>query len=545
VSTLGLAWRLLVGRLERHLLTAAVVALGVAMMLATAASGDAARGAFRSLAGRYPLVVGGEVGAVPLVLGALTRLQELPGHVDGAVVSALRADPRVEVAVPVEGGHQLDGFAVLGTTPDYLRPRERYPLARGRSFEEGAAEALLGARVAPGLGLGLGDELAIDHDHGGDHSPLSLQVVGVLAETGTDADRTVFVPVEAIQASHGGTTEVGAVLVRPVDDRALLDLQEQWEARPGVQVALTGQTLRRVSDQLAAGGKLLRVLVGGVLAITLLALVLAVYGSALDQAREVAVLRMLGARRGQVMVVMGLISLAVVAAGTVAGVGVGALLATAAEGILRGQLGLEAEVDLASGPVLGSLLTVVALLSLAGIQPAIAAYAVPAAEALADPAGGQATRIYLGWSTRVLVALIVAAWGLQALSTHGGEQVSIPLDEPSRALFVALAGWNDGPPPPPIDTLDGQALTVQGYMYALGDPYTVEDFFLIAVNPRLPRCPFCYRSPGKTERIGVYGGGRTLDLLPGPVSVTGTLRADRSADDPLAIDLDRLDAIFP
>ena len=39
MSTLGLVWRLLAGRLERHLLTAAVVALGVAMMLAAAASG--------------------------------------------------------------------------------------------------------------------------------------------------------------------------------------------------------------------------------------------------------------------------------------------------------------------------------------------------------------------------------------------------------------------------------------------------------------------------------------------------------------------------
>ena len=545
MSTLGLVWRLLAGRLERHLLTAAVVALGVAMMLAAASSGEAARGAFRSLAGRYPLVIGGEVGAVPLVLGALTGLQELPGHVDGAVVSALRADPRVEVAVPVEGGHQIDGFAVLGTTPDYLRPRERYPLARGRSFEEGAAEALLGAAAAPGLGLGLGDDLEVGHDHGGAHPVLALRVVGVLAETGTDADRTVFVPIDAIHRSHGGADQVGAVLVRPRDDRALLDLQEEWEAHPGVQVALTGQTLRRISDQLAAGGRLLRVMVGGVLAITLLALVLAVYGSALSQAREVAVMRMLGARRGQVMVVMGLISMAVVAAGMIAGVGGGALLAWIAEGILRGQLGLEAEVSLASGPVLGSLATVTALLSLAGIQPAVAAYTVPAAEALADPAGGRATRIYLGWSTRVLVALIVAAWGLQALSTHGGEVVSIPIDEPSRALFVALAGWNDGAPPPPIETFDGQPVAVQGYMYALGDPYTVEDFFLIAVNPRLPRCPFCYRSPGKTERIGVRSGGRSLDLLPGPVTVTGTLRADLSADDPLSIDLDDLDAILP
>jgi len=545
MSALGLAWRLLAGRLERHLLTAAVVALGVAMMLAASASGEAARGAFRALAGRYPLVIGAEVGAVPLVLGSLTRLQELPGHVDGEVVTALQADPRVEIAVPVEGGHQVDGFAVLATTPDYLRPRERFPLARGRSFEAGTGEAVLGARAATGLALGPGDPLAIEHDHGGDHPPLSLTVVGVLGETGGDADRTVFVPLEAVRRSHGGDDAVGAVLVRPVDERALLDLQEVWEARPDVQVALTGQTLRRVSDQLAAGGKLLRVLVGGVMAITLLALVLSVYGSALGQIREVAVLRMLGASRLQVLAVMGLISAGIVAAGALAGVAGGAALGWIAEGILRGQLGLEAEVSVTARPVLGSLVTVVALLSVAGLLPAVAAYALPAAEALADPGGGRTTRVHLGWGVRVLVVLIVAGWGAQALSTHGGEEVSRPLDEPSRELFAALAGWHDGAPPTELAAHDGAPVTIQGYMYALGDPYTVEDFFLIPLNPRLPRCPFCYRSPGRTERVAVHSSGRSLDLLPGLVAVSGILRIQPGGDDPLILELDRLDTVDP
>lgn len=563
MSLISLAWRVLRGRLEAHLLTAAVVALGMALMLSAVATEGAARDAFRAAAARFPLVVGGEVGAIPLVLGSLTGLQDLPGHVDGDVLAELRSDPRVELAVPLLGGHAAGGHPVLATSPDYLRPRERFPLAQGRIFESDADEAVLGAGAAQGLALGPGDRIVVEHGHGdGELGGLSLRVVGVLAPTRGDADQTVFVALAAVQRSHEahaatddrggheggpGAAAVGAVLVRPVTEGALLALQEELEARPGVQVALTGQTLRRLSDQLSAGGRLLRLGVTGVVILTFLALLLAVYGTALASIREVAVMRMLGARRIQVVAVMGSVALAVVALGTVAGIGIGALLAELAEGLMRRQMGLEAHVALLSGRVPGTLAVAVGLLSIAGIQPAIAAYAVSAAEALSDPGGaGRATRAYLQWSTRALVVLVILAWGLQALSTHGGEVQSHPLDPESSALYASLGGWGVGDAAPAeLQALAGQRVAVQGYMYALGDPFTVEDFYLVAINPRLPRCPFCYRSPGSRERIRVRTDGRTSDVLPGLAVVTGRLTLAPDGDDPVVLDLQTVDAVLP
>ena len=572
MSFLALAWRVFRGRLEAHLLTAAVVALGTGLMLGAVATEGAARDAFRAAAARFPLVVGGEVGAVPLVLGSLTGLQDLPGQVDGDVLADLQRDPRVEAAVPLLGGHAAAGHPVLGTSPGYLQPRERFPLARGRVFETGADEAVLGAGAAQGLGVGLGDTVAVEHRHAGEGGDLTLRVVGVLAPTRSDADQHVFAEIGSIQRSHAGhaavdahegdphdhgidgghhgpsaETAVGAVLVRPVDEAALLELQDDFEGRPGVQVALTGQTLRRLADQLSAGGRLLRVGVAGVVAMTFLALLLAVYAGALSSIREVAVMRMLGARRIQVVGVMGAVALAGVALGTLGGVGAGALLAELAEGLMRRQMGLEAEVALLTPRVSLTLAAAVALLGLAGIQPAIAAYAVSAAEALSDPGGaGRATRAYLQWSTRALLVLVALAWGMQALSTHGGEVASQPLDEESAAIYQALAGWGEGEAiPDELRDLDGQSIEIQGYMYALGDPFTVEDFFLVAINPRLPRCPFCYRSPGSRERIRVRAGGRTSDLLPGLVVVEGRLSLDPAGGDPLVLELEALDAVLP
>jgi hypothetical protein len=82
-------------------------------------------------------------------------------------------------------------------------------------------------------------------------------------------------------------------------------------------------------------------------------------------------------------------------------------------------------------------------------------------------------------------------------------------------------------------------------MYALGDPYTVKDFYLVGLNPRLPRCPFCYRAPTRRERIRVHSGGRTFDVTPGLVRVTGSFRVTPRGDDPYHLDLEHLEVVLP
>lgn len=545
MTSLGLAWRLLLSRGTRYLLTATLVAVGTGMMLASVAASGAARDAITASAVRFPLVVGGDVGAVPLVLGSLTRLQDPPARLAVDVLHELQADPRVETAVPLLGGHTVQGFALLATSPDYLQPRERYPLAGGRVFEPGM-EVVVGSAAAEGLGVELGDHVEMTHPHaGGAGLGGSLRVVGVLAPGGTAADHTLFCPLEAIFASHDAihgpadhsehehveahaepAPRVAAVLVRPRSDEALLTLQEDLGGRPGVEVALTAQTLRRVVDQLSWGGKLLQALVGGIVILTFGVLLLSVYGTSLTRVREVAVMRVIGARRSQVMAITLAMVLGVVLVGAAGGAVLGAAMGGAAERVLTVQMGLDAEVTVFSSGVLVALAAMVALLASVGLQPALAAYGVEAAEALAEvPGAGGVTRKALAWVPRVVLPLIVVVWALWAFSQHESEVRSLPLSQESLDLFAAIAAGGDSA----SAVADGGARTVEGYMYALGDPFTVEDFHLVVINPWLPTCPFCYRAPRKHERIFVETGGRTLDVSNGPVRVTGTLRWEDGA----------------
>ncbi len=559
----SLVWKLLRARSLSHLLAVAIVALGLGLMLAALATADAARSAMSAMAARYPLVVGGEIGAVPLVLGSLTTLQDLGAGIDGAMARELADDPRVEAAVPLLGGHAVAGHPVLATSPAYLQPRERYPLSRGRVFHDGTMEAVVGADAATALGVAVGDHLTLEHAHA--HAPRGdpgqLTVVGLLAPTGTTVDDTVFCPVEAIHMSHGrggaggdgaatahehgGDGRISAVLVRPVDDAALLALQEELDARDGVQVALTGQTLRRVSEQLASGGRLLRTLVGGVVAVTLLGLLLSLVATSLAQTRDVALLRVVGMGRWQVVAVVAATAAAVVGAGAAGGLVVGQLLCGMAEELLTSEMGLEASVSLLSRGPLTALAVASAVLVVVGAQPAVAAYSIHAAEALAEiPGSGRATRGYLAWVVRVAMPAVAVVFVLNSLSQHGAEGSSSPPDEASMAIYETLLAVSYGQKIDEARALDGTRVSIQGYMVALGDPYTVDDFYLVVMDPRLPRCPFCYRSPGRFERIHVTGDG-PWDLIAGLVRVDGILRVDPDADAPAVLELTDLDIVLP
>jgi hypothetical protein len=239
---------------------------------------------------------------------------------------------------------------------------------------------------------------------------------------------------------------------------------------------------------------------------------------------------------------MFLVTVVLVLAGALGSLAVGALLAHTAESALRMEMGLEATVKLISPSALGALGAIVVLLALAGIQPALAAYSVQAAQALSDiPGSGKTTRSYLNRIIRIAVPVVIAAWLYNATAMHAREADSPPLNEASAAVFQKML---DARPEVSL-SLDGRSEPIEGYMYALDDPFVVQDFFLVSMDPRLPRCPFCYRAPGLRERILVRTGGKTVDLYKNLVRVTGVLHVEPEEPDPFWLEMEDLEVVIP
>ena len=107
-------------------------------------------------------------------------------------------------AIPIHCLYQARGFPIVGTTLDYFRFRN-LELAVGDPLAI-LGDCILGAEVAAELKLVAGDQLLSDRpnmlDLAGEY-PLKMNVVGVLAKSGTPDDEAVFVDLKTAWVIQG------------------------------------------------------------------------------------------------------------------------------------------------------------------------------------------------------------------------------------------------------------------------------------------------------------------------------------------------------
>jgi putative ABC transport system permease protein len=281
------------------------------------------------------------------------------GSVDAGIswdsAARIAADPAVAWSVPLTLGDSHRGFPVLSTSTAYF---DHYRYGRGErlSFASGARfaqlfDVVLGAEVARRLGYRVGEHLALEHGleeighagHAG-HANRPFTVSGILAPTGTPADRTLHIGLEAMQALHldwqGGApipgvaigaadlrkfdlrpTHVTAVVVGLRQRAAVLRMQRLLPARMAepVSAVMPGAALDQLWRLTAGVEGALRAVAALVLVVALAGLAAALLAGLNERRREMAVLRAVGASPGHVFQLMLCEGLGLTLAGCAAG----------------------------------------------------------------------------------------------------------------------------------------------------------------------------------------------------------------------------------
>lgn len=375
-------------------LTGLSVALGTALVVAILLVERQGRTRFDQAAFGYELIVGARGSAVQLVLNTVYHLDRSPGNIPAGVLEELRADRRVRLAAPIAVGDTYRGFRVVGTSAEFLRELEVVPGRRpadgidGRVFgDPGAFEAVVGATSARRTGLAVGSRFSPAHgleEEGPDHHE-GWEVVGVLAPTGTPADRAIYVTLGSFMAIAGheaGAGQLSAVVVAVREPRHMPMLEGELSARPGLMAVGPARVVGDLLAQVAPVGPLMLAIAAMVVGVAAISIMVSITNSMSERRREIAVLRALGARRstivGMVLAEAALICLA----GGAAGIVLGHLLAAAAGPALEAASGLELaawEFSALEAGILGAL----ALLgTLSGVLPAMRAYRVEVADGL-------------------------------------------------------------------------------------------------------------------------------------------------------------------
>lgn len=380
-------------------LTAASIALGVAIVIAVVALRSQTQEGFRQSAYGYELVVGPrQLGALQLVLNTVYHLDSSPGNIPWSRYQELAAHKAVSAAVPIAVGDSYRGARIIGTTPQFFTALN-YTVA-GASFrfdpdrltramegkepgkEEGAFEAVAG----PGTGLRIGDRFQATHgvDADGDVHAEQWTVVGVLDPTGTPNDRAIFINLDSFSAikDHRKGGGISAVIVKTRSEGSALALKYDLNLLPDVMAASPAEVMAGFFSKFDWIPLMFLAIACLVVVMAAVSIFVAIYNSMSERRRPIAILRALGARRSSVLSIVLLEALALSAAGALGGFLLGHLLTAVAGSVLAARSGIPMAPLGIRPEELPVLLGVLVLGALAGILPALQAYRTDIADGL-------------------------------------------------------------------------------------------------------------------------------------------------------------------
>ncbi|MCF3651763.1 ABC transporter permease [Synoicihabitans lomoniglobus] len=386
--------------LRQHLLstvvTATAIALAGGLLLSVWAIKDQTRTTFTQANSGFDAVLGARGSKLQLVLSSIFHLEASVGNVTAADFAAIQRHRAVKRAIPIAMGDNLDGFRLVGTTPELFtaveyRPGQTHQLQAGRIWSGDASEAVLGSFAADRLDLKIGDTfhpfhgLAFSeaHEHEDEYT-----VVGILAPSNTPTDKVVWIPLHGIQHMSGhnpaAADEISAVLIQLRSPSAGFMLDTLFN-RQGEHLTFAYPIAAIVADLFGKIGWFDRVLalVAYLVAVVSAAGVLvAIYNSLSARRRDLAILRALGAGRGTLFGSVILEAAALGGFGMVGGFGVYAAITAVTATIIREETGVVMRTWTYHPVMLWAPLGMILLCALGGVIPAVKAYATNVADNL-------------------------------------------------------------------------------------------------------------------------------------------------------------------
>ena len=414
-AIISLTARSLGNRKLTALLTVLAIALSVMLLLGVERLRAQARASFAHTIAGTDLIVGARSGAIPLLLYSVFRIGDATNTISWDSYKAVATHPRVAWTAPISLGDSHRGYRVVGTTTAFFEHyrygrRQALELDRGQRFD-GVFEAVIGADVARELRYRVGQTITVAHGVGEvalrAHDDKPFTVVGILRPTGTPVDRSIHVSLAAIEAIHlnwqagapvPGLTispeqvakfslqpkEITAVLVGLTSRIATFEVQRfvnDYDREPLLAI-LPGATLHALWDMLGMVEQVLLAVSVLVLLVSILGMVAILLNSLNERRRELAILRSVGARPADIVMLVVGESLLLALLGIAVGLLLLYLLLLIAQPLLLSHAGLAIDITMPSGHELLLLALVVLAATLAGLIPAYRAYRYSLADGL-------------------------------------------------------------------------------------------------------------------------------------------------------------------
>lgn len=421
MSLWQIAWQYLWNRWFTTVLTILSVALAVGLITSILTIRNETRERFLEEQNAFDAVVGGPDSPLQVVLNAIYYMEQPTVPLRYTNYLRIKEMEDVTHAFPVMLGdtYGVQRFRIVGTVPEIFEypwesnttRQKRYPyaLADGRYFEK-PMEAVIGHLVARQSGLEIGSTFTGMHgtvDLGEfnlySHDDAVYTVVGIMKPSSTSADRAIFVNLESVWSmhdEHGDGDEEHEDPENPAhdedDDRmisaVLVDLYsstDRWDFKGRIMemqfgtVAIPIEEINTFYNQILEPVVMMMKAVGYVVVvISALSIMIGLYLSIIQRRRDLAIMRSLGASRGEIFGAVMIEAFLVTGIGVIVGWGLGKVVALALGAYIAENYGLTIQGISTSTEELQFFGIVMFVGLFAGIVPAWQAYQSDIAEDL-------------------------------------------------------------------------------------------------------------------------------------------------------------------
>lgn len=350
-----LSWKYLTFRPLSTGLNVFLLALGLAIITVLLLIQDQFEKKMNQDAAGIDLVVGAKGSPLQLILAGVYHIDFPTGNIPMDEAQKLSRNRLVKNIIPMALGDNYQGFRIVGTNHDY-------PALYGAKMQSGVLwtkpfEVVLGAEVAVKSGYQVGDGFLGSHGisvGSQEHDANKFKVVGVMERKGNVLDRLILTSVESIWYTHdeGETAptdstanqeehhminlqdsvavkgfpktiesrDLTTLLIQYRNPMAAIQLPRLINSGTSMQAASPSFEMSRLFELLGVGITLLQGLAVVIIGISGLGIFIALYNSLKERKYDLAILRAIGASRGQLLLLIFLEGIMLTFMGAVLGI---------------------------------------------------------------------------------------------------------------------------------------------------------------------------------------------------------------------------------
>ena len=310
-----LAWRNIWFKPLNTLLSVLLLASSVAIITLLILLQKQFEEQFSSNADNIDLVLGAQGSPLQLVLSSVYQVDAPTGNINYDSAQVWMRHPFVKSAIPLAFGDNYLGYKIVGTTPEYLS-KFNSKIEKGKLFAT-HFEVVIGAEIAGKLNLKVGSQFNGTHGdakEGEQHEEYKYLVVGIASKTGKVIDNLILSNIESVWEMHSEheqheegieePKEITSVILQLRNKMAIMTWPRIIGQNTNMQAVSPAIEINRLFTLFGIGLKTLEYLAYGIMLISGISIFIALYNRLRERKYEFALLRLQGASRFQLLILV-------------------------------------------------------------------------------------------------------------------------------------------------------------------------------------------------------------------------------------------------